>query len=385
MFRRRARTETTVATLDPERRLSSLWTDPLGRVAIRSAQVLLVLAVVVAIVFATIQLKLVVIPMLIALILAAALHPLVNALSRRMPRGLAAVITLLLGVVLFGGIVTIAVFGIQSQFDSLVESVSEGIDRVVDFVNNGPIPIDEDQIAAARQAVIDFVTSREFGTGAIAGVTTVIELIAGVVLGVFILFYFTKDGPQMWAFLVKPLGAVTQTKARRAGDRAVGVLGGYVRGTTLVAFVDALFIGLAMWILQVPLALPLAIVVFVGAFIPVVGATITGIIAALVTLVTVDLTAAIWLTIVVIVVNQLEGNFLSPVVLGKSLKLHELIVLLALTAGTILGGIVGTLLSVPIAAVAWAVIKSWNEPAAPLSPADPRPGTRAGWGPPERV
>jgi putative heme transporter len=119
-------------------------------------------------------------------------------------------------------------------------------------------------------------------------------------------------------------------------------------------------------ILQVPLYLPLAIIVFIGAFIPIVGATGAGIIAALVALVTNDLTTALWVTAIVVGVNQLEGNLLAPVVLGRSLKLNGLVVLLALTAGTILGGIVGTLLSVPLTAVAWAIITSWSRTEVPV-------------------
>lgn len=341
---------------------SRIWSDSFGHAATRCAQALLVLIVVVVSVFAIIQLKLVVIPVIIALILASAVRPLVRLLETRMPRAAAAAIALLLGVIVFGGIVTIAIAGVQSQFDALKKSVSKGIDQVVSFVNDGPIPINAKQISDARQSVLDFVTSSQFGTGALAGVSTAIELITGIVLAIFVLFYFTKDGPQIWSFLIRPLKPEAHAKARRAGDRAVTVLGGYVRGTAIVAFVDAAVIGIALLILKVPLALPLSILVFVGAFIPIVGASATGIIAGLVALVTVDLNAAIWIGIVVIAVNQLEGNFLSPVVLGKSLKLHELVVLLALTAGTILGGIIGTLLSVPIAAVSWAIIRSWNEP-----------------------
>lgn len=344
---------------------SPLWTDAIGRTAVRSAQVLLVLIVTVAIVYAAITLKLVVIPVLLALILAAAISPLVKLFAKRMPRALAAVLSLLIGVLLFGGIVTIVVTSIQSQFDTLQKSVTKGIDQVVDFVNNGPIPIDDQQIADAQQAVIDFLTSSQFSSGALAGASTVIELITGTVLALFILFYFLKDGPQIWAFLITPFAPKTNLRMDRAGGRAVTVLGGYVRGTAIVAFVDAFFIGLALFILQVPLALPLAIIVFVTAFIPIVGATLAGVIAALVALVTVDLQAAIIVVIVVVVVNQLEGNFLQPIVLGKSLNLHELVVLLVLTGGTILGGITGTLLSVPLAAVSWAIIKSWNEPIAP--------------------
>jgi predicted PurR-regulated permease PerM len=185
------------------------------------------------------------------------------------------------------------------------------------------------------------------------------------VLAIIVLFYFMKDGPQLWSFLITPFQPVMHAKLCRAGDSAVQTLGGYVRGTAIIALVDSVFIGVAMLILRVPLAIPLAILVFIGAFIPLVGATVTGIIAALVTLVTNGLSAAIIVAIVVIGVQQLEGNFLSPFVMGKSLKLHGLVVLLALTAGTILGGIFGTLISVPAAAVAWAVIKHWNNPLVP--------------------
>lgn len=366
MFKKSSPPETTSETVKRTREPSALWTDPLGRSSIRAAQVLLLLGLIVAIIYATIQLKLVVIPVLIALILASALRPLVRVLERRMPNSLAAVVSLLLGVAVFGGIITIVVYGVRAQFDNLQRSVSEGIDQIVEFVNNGPIPIDEQQIQDARDQAIDFLTSSQFGSGALAGVSAAIQVITGFVLGIFILFYFMKDGPLMWAFLTKPLHPVAHAKARRAGDHAVDTLGGYVRGTAIVAFVDAFFIGISLWVLQVPLALPLAIIVFIGAFIPIIGATAAGIIAALVALVTVDVSAAIWVTIVVVAVNQLEGNFLAPVVLGKTIKLHALVVLLALTAGTILGGIVGTLLSVPIAAVAWAIIKSWNEPITPV-------------------
>lgn len=362
MFRKSRGTPIQDAPAAPTSMPTRLWSDSLGRSAIRSAQVLLLLIVAVAAVYSFIQLKLVVIPVLIALILASALSPLVSLLERRMPRTLAAVIALLLGVTAFGGIVTVAVVGVQSQFDELAQSVSTGIDEIIAFIENGPLPINQQQIDDAREAIIDFATSSQFGSGALAGVTTVFEVITGIVLGLFVLFFFTKDGPMIWAFLLTPLSPVKHVKAERAGARAVETLGGYVRGTAIVAFVDAFFIGLALVILQVPLALPLAVIVFIGAFIPIVGATLSGVIAALVALVTVDLTAAIWVGAVVIAVNQLEGNLLQPVVLGKTIKLYGLVVLLALTAGTILGGIVGTLLSVPITAVAWAIIRSWNEP-----------------------
>lgn len=365
---KRVRVVTTSEAVAGVRRPGLLWTDVLGRAGTRSAQVLLLLAVIVAVVFATIQLKLVVIPVLISLILAAALSPLVHLLSRVMPRGLAAVLTLLLGIAVVGGIVTLIVFNVRSNFDMLRDSVLSGVDTITDFINNGPLPIDQQQIEDAQAALLDYVTSAQFGSGALAGATTVVELLTGTVLALFILFYFLKDGPLIFSFLIKPLNADRHARARRAGDRAESTLGGYVRGTAIVALVDAIFIGAALFIFQVPLALPLTILTFVGGFIPIIGATTAGVLAALVTLVTVGPFEAIVVTIVVVVVQQIEGNLLQPYVLGRSLSLHGLVVLLALTAGTILGGIVGTLLAVPLTAVAWAIVKSWNEPVAP-SPA----------------
>ena len=340
---------------------TAVWGDSFGRLALRCGQALLVLSIAVIIVFAATRLQLVVVPLLIALIVASAFRPVVRLLEKHMPRVVAAIISLLAGVLVFGGVVTIAVVQVQSQFATLQKSVSSGINTIADFIQNGPLTIDAQQISAVQKTLVDFVTSAQFGSGALAGVSTAAELVTGAVLTVIVLFYFMKDGPMIWAFLITPFRPVLHAKLRRAGDSAVQTLGGYVRGTAIIALVDATFIGVAMLILQVPLAIPLAILVFIGAFIPLVGATVTGIIAALVTLVTNDLTAAIIVVIVVIAVQQLEGNFLSPFVMGKSLKLHGLVVLLALTAGTILGGIFGTLISVPAAAVAWAVIKHWND------------------------
>ena len=365
--------------LRPKPPLSSLWTDALGRVSTRSIQVLVVLIMIVIIVYAGIQLKLIVIPVLIALILASALTPLVTFFTRWMPRVLAAVVSLLIGVVVFGAIILIVVQGIQSQAGLLTQSVTDGIDQVTDLVQNGPIPVNATQLDTARDTVIDFVTSSQFGAGALAGASVAANLIAGLVLTLFTLFYFMKDGPTIWSFLMKPLHPETHARARRAGVDAVSSFGGYIRGTATVALFDAILIGIALVIFKVPLALPLAIVVFIGAFIPIVGASVAGVIAALVALVTVGLPAAIGIAIAVLVVNQLEGNVLSPIVLGRSLKLNGLVVLLALTAGTILGGIVGTLLSVPLTAAGWSMIKRWNDPIVPVAGVDipiEEPGSR---------
>ncbi|WP_143459124.1 AI-2E family transporter [Leifsonia sp. ALI-44-B] len=347
---------------DPKPGLRTMWTDNLGRTATRSIQIIAVLLLAVALVYALINLKVVVIPVIIALILASALHPLIAFMRKRgVPSIVATWVALVLAIVVIGGVVTLIVFAVQNQWPSLVKSAEDGVNQVQNWLQTTNLPIDQAHLQDLQKTATDFLTSSQFGSGALAGVTVVGEIATAVALGVVVLFFFLKDGPEMWAFLIKPLSPHNHQRFERIGSRSVSVFGGYVRGTAIVALVDAVGIGIVLSILQIPLAIPLAVIVFIGAFIPIVGATVAGILAALVALVTNGLWAAVWVVVAVVGVNQLEGNFLQPIVMGKSLKLHPLVILIALAAGTILGGIIGAILSVPIAAVAWAIIKTWNE------------------------
>ena len=352
--------------------LSSVLTDRLGWLGLRSGQILLFLGLATVLVLGLIQLKLVVIPVLIALIVASAAAPVMRWMKKR---GLSAMvstwITLLAGILIFGGIITLIVFAVQNQADELISSAEDGIDQLQQFLVSGPLPIDQEQIDSAIDSVVGFFTSSQFGTGAIAGVSVAGELVTGAVLAIVILFFFLKDGPQIWSFFLSPFKGERLERGRRIGVTSVRVMGGYVRGTATIAAVDAAAIGIGLFALGVPLALPLAVLVFLGAFIPIVGATATGVLAALVALVANGWFVALLVLIIVILVNQLEGNFLQPVVMANSLKLHPLVILVALTAGTILGGITGAVLAVPIAAVAWAIAKAWNNPVDASAPAQP--------------
>ena len=176
----------------------------------------------------------------------------------------------------------------------------------------------------------------------------------------------------MWEFLLRPFRGENYLRARRIGDKTVTVLGSYVRGTATVAFVDAVGILIGLLILQVPLAIPLAVLVFLLAFIPIVGATVAGILAALVALVANGPVNALFVVGVVVLVNQLEGNFLQPVLMGRSMKLHAFVILVALTVGTVLGGIVGAVLAVPITAAVWGAIQVWDGPGLPARWARPK-------------
>lgn len=345
----------------PARPPWSLWGDTFGRLATRALQIILVLVVVAGAVLAMTQLTLVIIPVVLALILAAAFNPVMRWMRRKgVPAMLATVLALLAIFVVLGGVVWLIVNAVRDQFGELYDQAAQGIDQVVDWVTTLPFAPTDEQIQQARDAVIDFVTSSQFGSGAIAGVSAAASFVTGLVLMIVVLFFFLKDGPRIWEFLLRPFEGANYARAKRIGRRTVETLGGYVRGTATVALVDAIGIGVVLAVLQVPLALPLAVLVFLLAFIPLVGATLAGALATLVALVANGWLIALIVLGAVILVNQLEGNFLQPVVMGRSLNLHALVILIALTIGTVLGGIVGAVLSVPIAAVAWGIVQVWD-------------------------
>ncbi|KQQ05472.1 MULTISPECIES: AI-2E family transporter [unclassified Rathayibacter] len=363
------------ATPDREQRpeptpAPTVWRDGAGRFALRCLQVIIVLALATVLVFAMTQLTIVLIPVMIAIILASAIHPVLAWMRRKgVPSILATWLSLLGLLAILGAVAWLITVAVRNQWDELVSSASDGISSLQDYVQHLPFQIDEQQIEDARQTVVDFLTSSSFGSGALAGAAAAANFVTGLVLMIVVLFFFMKDGPKIWEFLLRPFTGSSYDRAKRVGAKTVDVLGGYIRGTATVAAVDAIGIGVALAIIQVPLALPLAVIVFLTAFIPIVGATAAGILAALVALVANGPVAALAVIIVVVAVNQLEGNFLQPVVMARSLKLHPLIVLIALTVGTVLAGIVGAVLAVPIAAVAWGIVTIWNGPDQPAEPA----------------
>lgn len=370
---RRVTLETPGLDLRPANPPWSLWADGFGRLGIRSIQVIVVVIVAAGIIFGIQQLTLVTIPVVLALILASAFAPVMTWMrSRGVPSVLATIIALLAITVVLGLIGWLIVWAVRNQWDTLYSQAEKGVQQVLAWVETLPFEIDQAQIDEWLAAVTDFVTSAQFGSGALAGVGAVANFITGLVLMVVVLFFFLKDGPQLWEFLLRPFRGAHYARARRIGDKTVTTLGSYIRGTAAVAFVDAVGIGIGLLILQVPLALPLAVLVFLLAFIPIVGATLAGILAALVALVSNGLLNALLVVGVVVLVNQLEGNFLQPVLMGRSLKLHPFVILIALTIGTILGGIVGAVLAVPITAVVWGAIQVWDGEGLPARWARPK-------------
>lgn len=338
------------------------WSDNLGRAGARAGQLLLIAAVVVGVVWMLLRVRVVVVAVLVALILAAAVAPLVRWLTGKGWPPLWATLAAFLGIVVVaGGVISGVGLAIRSEWNSLVSSAVGGWEQLQGWIASLPLPLDTSMIDDAAQQVTDFITSEDFASSTLTGVTAATEFFTGVVLIIVLLFFFLKDGSRIWNFALRWFRGDTRAKLAESIDRASGVLGGYVRGTATVAAVDAVLIGIGLAIVGVPLAVPLAVIVYIGAFIPVVGATVAGVLAAAVTVVTNGPVEALIVVAIVIAVNQIEGNLLQPVVMGRTLSLHPLIVLLALTIGTIVGGIFGAILAVPYTAMAWVVIRVWTD------------------------
>lgn len=370
----RVRLESQDVELKAARAPWSLWADGFGKLGIRAIQIIVVVAVVAGITFAFQQLTLVTIPLMIALILACAFNPVMGWMRHRGVPSLPATVITLLGIVLIlGALGWLIVWAVLDQWDDLYSQAEEGFQRLLAWLQTLPFDfLQPEQIDEWVDTLTEFVTSAQFGSGAIAGVSAVASFVTGLVLMVTILFFFLKDGPRMWEFLLRPFRGQGYVRARRIGDKTVSTLGSYVRGTATVAAVDAIGILIGLLILQVPLAIPLAVLVFLLAFIPIVGATVAGILAALVALVANGWLNALIVVGIVVLVNQLEGNFLQPVLMGRSMKLHAFVILVALTVGTVLGGIVGAILAVPITAALWGVIQVWDGPHLPARWARPK-------------
>lgn len=301
-----------------------------------------------------------IIPVMVAALLAGLLSPVVRWLrSRHLPNGAAVAIT----VVGFIGVIVgaLALVGRQlaSGFGELWSQALTGVKQVQDWLADGPLHLTADQIdqyiKEASTALQD--NSSSILNGALSFGSTAGHFAAGMVLALFILIFFLLEGDRIWAFLVRLLPKKARAAAFGAGRRGWGSMVSYARIQMFVAFVDAVGIGAGAAIIGVPLALPLSVLVFIGSFIPVVGALVTGAIAVLLALVANGPVNALIMLAIVLLVQQLESHILQPLVMGKAVALHPVAVILSVAAGSYLAGIPGALFSVPILAVANSAIR----------------------------
>jgi predicted PurR-regulated permease PerM len=322
----------------------------------------------------------IVMPVVIGLFLASVLWPVVAWLRRHAwPAALAAAVVLLGSLAVVAGVVALIIPSVVSQSGELAERTIAGLDKVQDWLHGPPFNLDPNTIAGAVDSLSDKLTSSAtaIASGVFAGVTSALSLVVTAVTALFLLFFFLKDGPRFLPWLERTVGVRAGRPIREAMMRSWTVLGSFMRTQAIVSLVDAVLIGGGLVILGVPLALPLAVLTFVGGFIPIVGAFVAGAIAVLIALVANGLTTAIIVLVIIIVVQQLEGNVLQPLLQSRSMNVHAAVVLLAVSAGGSLYGITGAFLAVPVVAVVSEVARYLLSNSASESENEPVPAQRA--------
>ena len=285
--------------------------------------------------------------------LSALLVPVVDLLDRRgAPRGGAVALVLLAGFAILGGILTFVVSEFVVGIPDLVKEITRSIDSSKKWLTEGPLQLSRQQIDNAGNAAIQALQSNQakLTSGALSTAATITEILTAALLMLFTLIFFLYGGRNIWAYVTKIVPAHVRDRVRAAGGAGYHSLIGYVRATFLVALVDAAGVGTGLAIMTVPLALPLASLVFLGAFIPLIGAVLSGLLAVIVALLAKGSLYALITLGVLIAVNQLEAHILQPLVMGRAVSIHPLAVVVAISTGGVLAGIVGALLSVPTVA-----------------------------------
>ncbi|MEU3164659.1 AI-2E family transporter [Streptosporangium sp. NPDC006930] len=299
-------------------------------------------------------------PLVIALLLTTLTWPVTRLLRRHgwHPTLAATTVTVLFLLLAAGTAVLIAV-PVASQSGELATGVSNGIQQLRRWAAGPPLNIGADQVSTALDTAASRIQDSvgSIVTATLSGVGTVVNGLVNTVLALFLMFFFLKDGPRFLPWLTRQLPGRLATDVPAVATRSWDTLGSFVRSQAFVGLLDAVFIGLGLWIVGVPLVLPLAVLTFVSAFIPIVGALFAGFVAVLIALVSNGLTDALIVLAIIVAVQQLEGNVFQPMVQSRGLGLHAAVILLAVTLGGNLAGIVGSLLAVPVAALIAVV---WN-------------------------
>ena len=315
-------------------------------------------------------------PMLLALLVCTVLWPAVRWLrDRGLPPALATVVTLLLAVGVLAGVIGAIAPSIGSQSQEIASKAVEGVGRIQKWAQGPPLNLQDEQISRFVNTITKKLqeSAETIASGVFTGVTAAGSLVVALVLVAVLVFFFLKDGDKFLPWMRRHSGTPIAEHFTDLLGRMWVTLGGFIRTQALVSFIDALFIGLGLVLLNVPLAGALAVITFLGGFIPIVGAFVAGALAVIVALVTNGFGTALAVLAVVLAVQQLEGNVLSPMLQSKSMNLHPVVVLLAVAYGSTQFGIIGAFLAVPVAAVVAVLFRYLEEQVDLQTGEDPPP------------
>jgi predicted PurR-regulated permease PerM len=303
--------------------------------------------------------QLVILAFVAALFITALLQPFVARLKRAgVPRGLATAITFIGGFIVMGLVGWFVVWQVMENIDNLSSSLQDGVAELKKWLLNSAFHVTEAQINQIAKNLQDAIGSntKALTDAGLQGVTVVVEFLTGILLAMFSTLFLLYDGGNIWNWVLRLFPAAARDGLSGAGPRAWRTLTLYVRGTVIVALIDATFIGIGIFFLGVPMAVPLAVIIFLAAFVPLVGAVASGVIAVIVALVTEGPVIALLVLAVVLAVQQIEGHILQPFILGRAVRVHPLGVILSVAAGSLIAGIGGAVVAVPLVAVTNTVV-----------------------------
>jgi predicted PurR-regulated permease PerM len=322
------------------------------------------------------RIEVVVLPILAALVFCALLRPLMMFFQRHgLSRLLATWVAFLIAVLVVLGVGTLVIYRATVEWHTLVKDLSATSDKVRHWLSTGPLHLKDQDLADLQQKAVAQLNQHRGAivNGVVSGASVAAEVLAGIILTAFITFFFLYDGERIWRFVTSPFRSRTAERVDRAALAAWTTLSGYIRGSVIIATIHGLAMGITLSILGVPLVAPLTLLVFITSFVPLVGVLVGGGLAVFVTMGTQGVTAGIILLAVLIVEHQLEGHLLQPVIMGRYVSLHPLAIALALTVGTILEGVVGAIVAVPLVAMLHAAWPHLRESELVVAPDEPPP------------
>ncbi|MER6569396.1 AI-2E family transporter [Streptomyces sp. NPDC001093] len=303
--------------------------------------------------------QLVVFAFVIALLVTALLQPTVARLTRRgVPRGPATALTAISGFVVIGLMGWFVTWQVMENIDTLSNQIQSGIDDLRNWLLKSPFHVTDKQINQIAKNLREAIGANtdQITSAGLEGVQVIVDFLTGLLLVFFSTLFLLYDGRRIWEWFLKLVPAAARPGVAGAGPRAWRTLTAYVRGTVLVALIDATFIGIGIYFLNVPMAVPLAVFIFLFSFIPLVGAVASGALAVIVALVTQGVFTAVMTLVVVLAVQQIEGHILQPFILGRAVRVHPLAVVLTVAAGGMVAGIGGAVVAVPLVAVTNTVV-----------------------------
>jgi predicted PurR-regulated permease PerM len=325
---------------------------------------LLVLAAAVAVVALVVRaLELVAVALFLALVISAILRPLVGVLARVMPRPLAAALGFVAGIGVLGGLGTFVGMSVASQARVLSSEFIDGIDELNAMLARAPSPISDLDLTKAGQALASWLEHNQqtIISEALARAGAVAEVVTALILALFCAVFFVTSGTAMWQWFLAQLSPGPRRRWRIAGESAWHTFSGYTRGIGIVAATNGLFAGIGLAILGVPLAAPIGVLVFLGTFVPLIGAAVAMIVAVVVALAAKGVVIALIVIAMIAVIGQIEGHLLQPMIMARQVSLHPVVVAIVVVAGTLLSGILGAVAAVPIVSVIWAVFSHLRE------------------------